>query len=177
LKVDGGNEFKGVFHKYLFDNSILQKTNIANRHSSLSNLESLNRQLGRLFNLYMNKQEKEKGKRFVNWLEFVPTVREKLNEIREKKLPATVTEIDYPVPNDTKEITNKETGKTENVEIKPKFKVGQFVFRYLDKPRNALNKDQSTTQIREGDILWDNIPREILKVFTYVEMVNYIVII
>ena len=52
-------------------------------------------------------------------------------------------------------------------EIKPKFKVGQFVFRYLDKPRNALNKDQSTTQIREGDILWDNIPREILKVFTY----------
>ena len=35
LKKDGGTEFKGIFHKYLYDNDILHK-------AGLANVESLN---------------------------------------------------------------------------------------------------------------------------------------
>ncbi len=56
LRTDSGNEFKGVFHKWLFDNNILHKVALPNRHKQLSTVESLNKQLGRLFNGYMNKK-------------------------------------------------------------------------------------------------------------------------
>jgi hypothetical protein len=68
-----------------------------------------------------------------------------------------------------KEIPQSDSKKSKVTKyelIKPKFKVGQYVFRYLDQTRNALNKNQPTEQRREGDINWDNIPREILQVFT-----------
>lgn len=168
LKTDSGSEYLSVFHKYLYDESILHKTGPSGRHSSLSNVESLNRQLGRLFNAYMNAKEKKTGKRSVNWIDFVPKVRAQLNKIREKKLPANINEHEYPTVNDTKEVKSKDPDKKVTYElIKPKFKVGQYVYRYLDKPRNALNKTQSTENKREGDILWDNEPREIEKIFTY----------
>lgn len=163
LKTDGGNEFKGVFHKYLYDESILHKVALPNRHSSLANVESLNRQLGKLFNLFMNKEEKRTNKQFTNWTQFIPIIRTKLNEIREKELPKNINSYEYPTPNDTIKSKNKDTYEI----IQPKFKVGQYVFRYLDQPRNALNKKQNTSQHREGDILWDNVPREIIQVYTY----------
>ncbi len=167
IKTDSGNEFKGIFHKYLYDESIMHKTGLPYRHSSLSTVESLNRQLGKLFNLYMNKKEKESGKVFKNWTEFIPTVRKQLNEIRETNLPKDINSYVYPTPNDTKEIVTKKKGEIIYEKIKPKFKVGQYVYRYLDQSRNALNKKQNTAQRREGDINFDNIPREILKVFTF----------
>src|SRR3984957_17655765 len=63
LKTDSGNEFKGVFQKYLYDESIFHSVAPPNRHSSMGNVEALNKQLGRLFNLYMNSKEKSSGKR------------------------------------------------------------------------------------------------------------------
>jgi len=174
LKTDSGNEFKGIFAKYLYDESIFHSVAPPNRHSSMSNVESLNKQLGRLFALYMNSKEEASGKRFVNWTEFVPTVRTELNEIRVKKLPADINAHVYPVQNDLKEIVGKKAKtkgkKSEKVYevIKPKFKVGQYVYRYLDSPRDALGKKLAGDKRRQGDINWDKEPREIVKVNTMI---------
>ncbi len=77
----------------------MQKTAIPDRNKSLSNVESLNKQLGRLFNGYMNQMGVKTGKVYRNWIEAVPLVPEQLNNIRKKKLP-TINSCEYPVPND-----------------------------------------------------------------------------
>jgi hypothetical protein len=178
LKTDGGSEFKGVFHKYLYDESILHKTAIPDRHKSLSNVESLNRQLGRLFNGYMNQREEKTGKVYRNWIEAVPLVREQLNSIRKKKLPKNINSYEYPVPNDVKTVEKEKVvidkkGKkkiikvSEKVLIRPKFRVGQMVYRALEAPRNALDKAQPTKNFREGDYSFERVPRRIVDIFTY----------
>jgi hypothetical protein len=53
IRTDSGSEFQSVFHKYLYDNSILHKVALPNRHKQLANVESLNRTLGRLINGYL----------------------------------------------------------------------------------------------------------------------------
>ena len=63
IRTDAGNEFKGVFDKYLYNNNILHKKAIPARHKQLSNVETLNKQLGLIFNSYMNQKERETGKR------------------------------------------------------------------------------------------------------------------
>lgn len=177
LKTDEGAEFKGVFNKFLYDHNILHKGVVAGRHQSMSNVESLNRQLSRLFNLYMNKQEVKTGEKYTDWVKVVDIVRVDLNKLRLKKLPDDINSHEYPLAKDytTDEIETvtidkkgKKTIKTEKVNkpIKAKFKVGDYVYRYLDHPRNALGKRQNTEAKREGDILWDTTPRQITQVFT-----------
>ena len=178
LKTDGGAEFKGVFNKYLYEKSILHKGVVAGRHSSMSNVESLNRQLGRLFNLYMNSMEEKTGKVYKDWIKIIDVVREDLNDLRRKKVPKNINSHEYELPVDyTTQTVNKvivdkkgnkkiETNEI-NTKIKPKFKVGDYVYRYLDVPRNALDKRQNSEAKREGDILWDRTPREITQVFMY----------
>lgn len=181
LKTDGGQEFKGVFDKYLYDQSILHKGIVGHRHTSMGNVESLNRQLARMFNLYMNKHEEKTGKVFRNWIEAIDTIREDLNEYRKKILPKNVNSYVMAQPKDYKTIevekeiiemkgkrkVTKTVIEEENVPIKPKFKVGQYVYRYLDHPRTALGKNTSTPNFREADITWDKKPRKITQVFTY----------
>jgi hypothetical protein len=170
LKTDGGNEFKGVFHKYLYDESILHKVAPPSRHTSMANVESLNKQLGRLFNGYMNMKEERTGKVFKNWTEIIPIVREKLNEIRKKPLPKDINSHEYPIQEDLREkkvaVTKKKVIETQYTRIEPAFKVGDSVYRYLDHPQNALKKNQPTAQKRMGDYLWDRQERKILKIIT-----------
>ena len=52
VATDGGSEFKGVFTKYLYEESILHKITKPARHTQMANVERLNRTLGRLFNGY-----------------------------------------------------------------------------------------------------------------------------
>jgi hypothetical protein len=177
LKTDAGKEFKGVFHKYLYDESILHKVAIPNRHKSLANVEALNKQLGRIFALYMNQKEEHTGKVFKNWVEIVPFVREKLNRIRHKNLPKDKA-YDLPPPKDYKEVEEKKTvidkkgkkklvNETVYVKIKPKFKVGQLVHRALDEPRNALDKPQPTKNFRVGDYTFEREARRITDVLIF----------
>jgi hypothetical protein len=103
LKTDGGTEFKGVFHKYLYDHDILHKVGLADRHKSLANVESLNRQLSRLILGYLNTKDKERQNISTDWLPTIPILRKELNEIREIKLPDDITTHQYPVfDNETK---------------------------------------------------------------------------
>lgn len=116
VNTDNGNEFKGVFHKWLYDNAIFHKENVPNRHTQMGNVEALNGQLVRLFNGYMNKKEEELGEVYRNWDDIIKIVRKELNKIRKKKLkPYNIN--DYPIP---------------NFEKPNKYKIGDIVHYKLD---------------------------------------------
>lgn len=163
LRTDGGTEFKGSFAAYLKKNNIFHSVSLPSRHSQMANVESLNRQLGRLYNGYMNNKEFETGKQYNEWTDVTKIIREDLNKLRKTK---TITE---------KQAATWKDGDIKAKEIKtlPKFKIGDIVLRQLDKPRSALNKPQNTENFREGDLRWDPTPRKIIKVFMYKGDVRY----
>jgi hypothetical protein len=171
VTTDAGTEFKGVFHKWLFDKDIAQKTTLPGRHTQTSMIDSLCRQLGRLLNGYMNAIEVKTGKVSTNWLPILDSVREQLNIERKRKLPKNINSYEYPTFDPMKETHTKDskTGKTKTdyEYVKPKFKRGQMVYRALNKPRNALGIEQPTTNFRAGDISFDTTAREIEQVLNY----------
>ena len=69
ISVDGGSEFKDVFASWCKNNNIFLKVGIPARHSQQSNVEYLNRVLGRILNNYMNEQEFKSGKSYHDWLD------------------------------------------------------------------------------------------------------------
>ena len=127
IVTDSGTEFKSVFHKYLYDNSIYQKTTIPGRHKQTANVERLNRTLGSLINGYLNSKEEETGKPYNNWVSIIPTIRDQLNKIRKKNLPKDLTSYIYPTTFDNrgKHIKTKPADYYE--ELKPKFNIGDIV--------------------------------------------------
>lgn len=139
IRTDGGPEFQDEFAKYCYENSILHKVGISGRHQQMANVERLNRELGRLFNGYMNAIEEETGRTFREWVEAVPKVREMLNEYRKKPEGDPFTDI-YEAP---------------DVSIQPKYKVGDIVYRISEKPLDALGRKQPTQNFRAGDYRWD----------------------
>lgn len=151
IRTDGGPEFQDEFAKYCYENSILHKVGISGRHQQMANVERLNRELGRLFNGYMNAVEEETGRTFREWVEIVPKVREMLNEYRKKPEGDPFTDI-YEAP---------------DVSIQPKYKEGDIVYRISEKPLDALGRKQPTQNFRAGDYRWDITPRKIVKVVRY----------
>jgi hypothetical protein len=176
MRTDKGKEFQGMFHKYLYNESILHKIANPGRHNQMANVENLNRTLGRLFNGYMNAMEEKLGKEYYNWTDIIGQVRDGLNKIRHKELSNDITTHEYPVFDNAKEviITNKK--KEQEVvfeQIKPKYKVGDLVYIKLDEPENALGNKQNTKQFREGDRRWDFAPHTVLKILFYTGKINY----
>ena len=151
LATDDGSEFKSVFQKYLYDNSIFHKVALPNRHSQMSNVESLNKQLGRLFIGYMNKMEEETGKSFNEWTDIIEIIRKDLNVYRKKKTINPYKQK-FQVFDSIKE---------------PKFKVGDIVYRQSDVPLNALGKQQPTKTFRTGDYRYDMIPKKITQILYF----------
>lgn len=149
IQTDAGSEFKGVFHKYLYNKNILHKTTLQGRHTQMANVERLNRTLGRLINGYMNKKEFETGKPYLEWREILDVLRDRLNKIRKRTLPKDIFTVDYATP---------------DVRRKAKYKVGDVVYRALDQPRNVLNQRVSGETFRMGDLRWELVPRQITKV-------------
>jgi hypothetical protein len=150
LTTDGGSEFKSVFDVYLKDNNIDHKTTIPNRHKQLGNVENLNKQMGRLFNGYMNTKEKETNKPYNEWTDIVNIIRNKYNDIRKRKNEKK----EYKEPN-------------FNLEAHAKYKSGDMVYYKLDYPKNALNHNQPTANFRVGDFRWSPEPRKIIQVLFY----------
>ena len=160
IRTDGGASFKKGFAKYLYDESILHNVALAGRHKQMSAVESLNRTLGRFFNGYMNSIELKTGKIYREWTDIVDKLRIDMNKLRKKD----VSNIDlathkYPVPDTTKS--------------KPKYNVGDFVYRKLDKPKNALNETINSDVFREGDFRFDPIPVKIKQILYYPGKVTY----
>ena len=175
IRTDGGVEFKGAFDKYCYDNSIMHTVGVRGRHQQQANVESLNRQLSRLFNGYMNSIEVKTGKTYRNWTDVITNVRTDLNKLRKKVLiKDSITALPQEPLNlikkkitKTKDKKGKITEKITYVDNKPKYKMGDIVYRKLDHVEDAIGNKQPTEKARMGDIRWDRQPRKIEQVFTY----------
>lgn len=157
IRVDDGSEFKGVFERYLYDESILKRTALPNRKSQMGNVERLNGELGRIINGYMNTQELKTNKKFVEWDNptFLNKVRKKMNEFRKVE------------PRKLIEMVHKPLGKS-------KFKVGDVVQYRLDTPEDALGRKQPTSNFRKGDRRFSREGRKIKEVLKFPTMYRYI---
>jgi hypothetical protein len=154
VRTDSGTEFKGAFHKWLFENSIFHRTSIPNRHIQTANVERLNGELGKLLNGFMNGQEIKLGKIFKEWTLVVPLIRKRLNVIRKKKLPDNIYTYIYPEWNGVQEIKTIKDKKDKKEKvyklIEPKYKKGDLVYVALETPENALGQKQKGL-FRNGD--------------------------
>jgi hypothetical protein len=157
LTTDMGTEFQGTFHKWLYNHDILQKVAVAGRHKQLSMVESLNKQLGRLLNGYMNSKEEETGRPYREWTDVLPVLRTELNKIRERNLPKD------PVP----------PLKVPDVESPPKYKKGDYVHYKLDAPENILGEKQNTANFRMGDRRWSSTSHQITSVIMMNDFPNW----
>ena len=186
MLTDGGSSFKGSFHKYLYDHGIDHRVARVGRHHQLSNVDSLCRQLGDLFNGIMNKKEAETGKTSKAWVNAIDDVREKLNAYRRKrgvKIPADITTHEYPIFDptvETKKILKKTktkggdantddhpTDETKYKMIKPKYKEGDLVNVLYQEPHQMTGAKQNTPQFRMGDLRLEKKKRKVLKVLYY----------
>ena len=158
IRTDDGQEFKGVFEKYLYTNSILHKIALPGRHSQLSSVDSLCNQIDRILVGYMNKVEKETGKSYHNWTDIIDTVRTELNEMRLRSVPYDIYTYKYPIFN----------SKHSN-----KYNVGDIVYRQLDIPQNALGHQENTHKFRTGDYRWDMTPHRVIKILYYPGKIAY----
>jgi hypothetical protein len=149
IRTDNGKEFdNNIFKKWADTEKIFHKFNIPYRHSQMANVESLNRQLERLFNGYMNAKEEQTGKLYKNWDDITDEVRKGLNKLRKKKV-GKFDINDYPF------------FKNYNI---PRFKVGQAVHYKLDYPENALGHKQPTAKFRTGDYRYSREPKQIKQI-------------
>lgn len=169
LSTDGGSEFQDVFHRYLVKNNIYHKVSKAGRHTRQANVENLNKTLSRLINGYLNAKEEKDGKKYNNWVEAIPLIREDLNKFRHINLSKDINKISRKQFNDVgdeikifdksivkkHEEYNKENGITDKLvfhkQLKAKFKVGDLVNVKLDKPENSFGVQQPTENFRSGD--------------------------
>jgi hypothetical protein len=160
ITTDQGTEFSGAFNQYLYDESIFHKVTKPGRHQQLGNIDSLIKQLGRLFNGLMNKQEMKTGKVSKAWTKYIPVVRDGLNKARLKKLPDNYDDEYIYAP------LNLPIDKKGNI-IKNKYKIGDLVHVALDRPESVLGKKQTGTKFRTGDNRFDPKARKIIKVLYY----------
>ena len=158
MATDAGAEFKGEVGKYLYDQSIFHKVALPGRHTQQGPVESLNRILGRILNNYMNQKERDTGKVYREWddKKVLQTIRVELNKSRKMKLPKD------GIPDGVPDLREPS-----------KFKEGDIVLRALDKPRDALNKEQGTEKFREGDYRYDPVAKKIDNIFYYPGDVPY----
>lgn len=167
---DSGNEFTGKFHQYLWDLNIFHKKNLGGRHTQTANVESLNKQLGRLFNGYMNMKEEESGKVYKEWTDVITVVRKELNKFRKKVLPKDPVYPAYDITVEKEQTVNMKGKKktvTYNELVKPKFQIGDSVHVLLQKPKDALGRNQNTANFRSGDYVLDKKIREVEQILYF----------
>jgi hypothetical protein len=153
VQTDLGSEFKGVFHKYLYDESVLHKTAVPNRHSQMSTVENLNKNIGRFLNGYMNTKEQQTGQQYKEWTDVLHTVRDLYNEHKKKKTENAHTQKYQQSVNFTA------LSKTE-----PRFSIGDVVYYVSNTPLDALGKKQPTNAFRTGDRRWNINTRKITSI-------------
>lgn len=153
LTTDGGAEFKGTLHNYLYDNNIFHRFTSAGRSNQLSVINNLCKQLGRLFMGYLNtvNQKNKKGTRSIysDWDDIIDEVREELNKFRERKLPKHPTLFKYEYFNPITE---------------PTYNVGDYVYRRLDKNEDVFGYKWSDHKTRAGDFTIDRVSRKVVKI-------------
>jgi len=154
LTTDGGSGFKGVFHKFLYDNGVDHKVARVGRHHQLANVDNACRQLGEIFHGIMNAREEKTGKKSTRWVYMIDTVREKLNDFRTKRTPKDITTYQYPIFDavEPKKEEKIKKGKEPTFKlIKPKYKIGDMVNVLLQEPVNTFDKKHVDKRFRMRD--------------------------
>lgn len=133
FQTDGGTEFKGVFHKFIYNKKAYHRVTAPERHTQQSNVERLNKELGKWINAYLTAQTEKDGILALDWLPIIPKLREILNKTRKKK-----------------DKDNLKRGKVDIITKEPKFKVGDIVHWGLDYPVYKTG-EKATGTFRTGD--------------------------
>lgn len=153
IRTDSGGEFKSVVDKYMYDHSILHLSSIPDRHKQMGNVENLNKQLGRLLMTYLTNQSERLDKDYNDWTDIVDEVRHGLNHM--KKHPKDVD-------------MEKFEPKDINLDNPPLYKVGDLVYRRLEKATNRFGDKLHNANFRAGDLRFEtNEPRKIVQVLAY----------
>ncbi len=153
IRTDNGSEFKSVVDRYMYDNNILHRWSLPDRHKQMGNIENLNRQLGRVFMTYINNKSMELDSEYTDWTDIIDDVRHEINEL--KNHPKDI-DMDNYIP------------KKINIEKAPKFKVGDLVYRRLEKPLDRFGNKYQNSKFRQGDNRFEiNEPRKIVQVLVY----------
>ena len=159
IRTDNGTEFKGVFNDFLKEYKILHRVALPYRHKQLSNVESLNGILGRIFMTYLTNKEQELAKPYLNWDDIVDTVRVELNKAK------------YKQP-DGDPFSSKPILYTQN---EPEFQVGDIVAKKMEVPKNIYGQVEANSRFRKGDLRFEaNEKLKIIKILNYPNNIRYI---
>lgn len=155
IKTDNGTEFKGIFHKYLYDNSILHKYCMPDRHRQMGSIENLNKQIGKIIQSYLSFLDLKNKNRNTEWIKIIPIIREQLNKFKKINIK------DNPYTHIYKPI---------NINTEPKFKIGDLVYYPLETPYDTITgkiKGEKSNSFRSGDLRYNQIPKKIQQIFMY----------
>ncbi len=159
LRTDNGGEFKNVFDRYLHDKNVFHQFSLPDRHKMMANVERLNKDLGKLFMTYLTYKSHQLGSEYNNWDDIIDDVRTELNEIR-----------NHPENKDPYESYPPPTNFTD-----PKYKIGDLVYRRLEKPRDRFGNKYHNTAFRSGDSRWNtDEARKIIEILPYGKSWRYI---
>jgi hypothetical protein len=147
IRTDNGLEFKSAVDKYMFDNNILHLWTLPNRHKQNANVENLNGQIGRVIMTYLQNKGLD-----ADWTILLDELRHGLNDLK-----------NHPKDVDLSKYTPKELDLSND----PKYKVGQMVYRRLEKPLNDDGSVMQNTNFRQGDKRFELVPRKIKQVLMY----------
>lgn len=171
ISTDGASSFKGDMADYMYHQNIFHKVESKGRHTQLAIVNNLIRQLSKIFNALMNKQELKTGKISKAWVKYVPLVREKVNESMQVELPDDpFYDMSQKPVSLLEHATVTKDGKVKLP--KAKFKVGDRVHILLTEPENALGKKQKFG-FRSGDFRFSKKVYIIENVYTYAGKILY----
>jgi hypothetical protein len=157
IRVDAGTEFQGVFKDYMFEEDILLRVALTGRHKQNAKAETAIKLISFLIINYLNIKEIELQRNYRNWIELLPPLRTKLNELRKRPDEDPYTKF------------------YKGVIFKlPKFNIGDNVVHLIEKPVDALNNKQSSENRRVGDYIYSyHKPKLIVKILYYSNNVRY----
>jgi hypothetical protein len=158
IRVDMGTEFRGEFKKQMYADDILLRVSMPARHKQNALAENAIKLISFILINYLNVKEIELQKNYRNWIELLPSLRKKLNEIRKIKDEDPFTKI-YKSP----------------VFKLNKYNIGDLMVHLIHKPVDALGKKQKGENYRVGDYIYSyHKPKQIIKILYYPNNVRYV---
>jgi hypothetical protein len=158
IRTDNGKEFQGNFHQFLNSLGIFHKYSVPYRHKQMSPIESLNNSVSILINAYLNAKTKQYDEDYNEWVEILDSIRTELNKYRAKPVDDKES---FEKALDKQGTFNEEDAKNQT------YKVGDLVYKKLEKPMDILNRPINDTRFRRGDKRWDDRVSRIVKVLYF----------
>jgi hypothetical protein len=153
IRTDNGSEFKSVVNKYMYDNNILHLWALPYRHKQNANVENANKQINRVLVTFMSNMSIQMGVDYTEWTDMVDELRHAINDMKKHPKDADM---------------NTHRPKTIIVEHEPKYKVGDLVYRRLEKPIDEFGNVLTDTRWRVGDVKFEiKEPRKVVEVLAY----------